>query len=169
MLTMIQWTGDKRSQQTFCLFIDGEAQVLLRRLMTALVCAIQMSQDVCQPACTTDLFPCSHIDKKPQVNIGVINKMYLGSFPFCVAGLILCSNMHKSSTLTLLDLNGTEPLLVSSGTSVFTLLFLAKMVALKKVLFQNAGIIAKINFVIYTCNFPTVTSKNVCEKGKFRK
>lgn len=37
--------------------------------------------------------------------------------------------MHKSSTLTLFDLNGTE----HSFTPVFTLLFLAKMAAVKTV------------------------------------
>lgn len=41
--------------------------------------------------------------------------------------------MHKSSTLTLLDQNGTEPSFVSLLTPVFTLVFLAKMAALKKV------------------------------------
>ena len=33
--------------------------------------------------------------------------------PFSVAGVIDCANMHKSSTVTPFDLDGTEPSLVS--------------------------------------------------------
>lgn len=41
--------------------------------------------------------------------------------------------MHKSSTLALHDLNGTEPYLVSLVAPVFTLLFLTKVAAVKEV------------------------------------
>lgn len=41
--------------------------------------------------------------------------------------------MHKSNTLTLFDPNGTEPYLESSGTPVFSLVFIAIMATVKKV------------------------------------
>lgn len=73
------------------------------------------------------------------IQVYIVDDLYcilssLGYTTFSVAEPTQWANMHRSSTMTLFVLNGTELLLVSLITSVFTLLFVAKMATLKKIL-----------------------------------
>lgn len=72
-----------------------------------------------------NLFQDSPIDTKLQVNRDGSNKTYLDSVPYSVAEPYHWADIHKIS--------GTEPSLESLETPVFTLLFLARMGAVKKV------------------------------------
>lgn len=77
------------------------------------------------------IFHDSHTDMKSQVNTSVFNKILYGCVPFNVEEPVQWANVHTSSIITLFDLNGTEPQLVSLLTTPEFTPFFYKMTAVR--------------------------------------